>query len=297
MEKSTEATPAIKIDSTAPPYPKSAFSKAIPSKEHILYLLKQNRVEDIQIVENPDIKTAAIIPTLRKAKIKMPEKVFQDIATEANLPFLTYTEIKDHCYNKHDCNFLTILPYRVIEKYLIIPLQITSKTASLVTANPFNHKAMMIMQILLGERHVQWSVASSESIEYAVENVFREIHKQSALMDLYYRKPDESAYKVLFKNQKYWIIGTLIAILVAGIINSVLTFAVLFAAINVLYFIINPVKIYVSLKGFQKSDNIEDITPEQMNKARDEDLPVYTVLVQFIMKRKSCPKSCVTSTI
>jgi glycosyltransferase XagB len=83
---------------------------------------------------------------------------------------------------------------------------------------------------------------------------------------------------VLFRNQKYWIIGTILAVAVAAIVSSAITFAVLFAVVNAAYFVINPLKIYISLRGFQKT-KVTQVTPEQISKIKDEDLPVYTVLV------------------
>jgi cellulose synthase/poly-beta-1,6-N-acetylglucosamine synthase-like glycosyltransferase len=61
---------------------------------------------------------------------------------------------------------------------------------------------------------------------------------------------------------------------------------VLFAIVNISYFLVNPVKIYISIKGFQKSGNIADFTPEQMDAAKDEDLPIFTVLVPVYHETK-----------
>ena len=289
MEERVVSTAKVEIDASSLSSSES-YCTASVSKERLILLLRQNGVEDTKIVENLEVKTQDIIPILRKAKVKLPEEFFRDLAAEVKLPFLEQAEINLHCRNTRYSSFLTVLPYRVIETYQIIPLQITGKAAFLVTPNPVNRKAMMTIQMLLGQRSIQWFVASSETIEFAVEQVFREIHKRNALSDLHYRNPDESAYKVLFKSQKYWIIGTLLAIIVAFIINSVLTFAVLFVTVNIAYFIINPVKIYVSARGFQKSDKTDDITPEENEAIKAEDLPVYTVLVPVYREAKILPQ-------
>jgi glycosyltransferase XagB len=268
----------IELDISKPTKPETSFSTP-SSKERLIDLLKKHGIKDTEIIENSEVKLDDVIPTLRKTKVTMPEAFFEDLAAEFKLPFITQTWLKEHCQDVRQCNFLTVLPYRVIETYLVIPLQITPTTAFLMTANPFNRNAMMTIQVLLGVREVQWFVASSKALESAVESVFREIHKQTALTDLYYRHPDQSAYKVLFPNQKYWIIGILIAVLVAATVSSVLTFAVLFAIVNISYFIVNPVKIYISIRGFQKSEAGSDDSIENFGKVKDEDLPVYTVLV------------------
>jgi hypothetical protein len=68
---------------------------------------------------------------------------------------------------------------------------------------------------------------------------------KKALLDLYYRNPDESAHKVLFPQQKYFIIGVILAVIVSCLVNSAFVFAFLFAAVNVVYFLMNPVKLYI----------------------------------------------------
>ena len=199
-------------------------------KQQLIDLLKKNGVEETKVLETPEVRAEDIILTLRKTKVKVPEAFFQDLASAVGLPFLSQGGIKKFCHQGEKCKFLTVLPYRVIEDYLIIPLDITKTTAKLALANPFSKKAMMVLQLLLGDRQISWHLASLQSIDMAVEKVYREIHKQNALFDLYYRSPDESAHKVLFQNQKYWIIGVLLAVIVAGIFSIAWTFAFLFAA-------------------------------------------------------------------
>ena len=257
MEKTT-TTRAFEIGSaTGQSKEKPQLIPAV-SKEQVISLLKTHAVADTHILEEPAVRTEDVIPTLRKAKVEVPEAFFRDLASEVHLSFLSKAEFKQHCRASPHCKVVSVLPYRVLEEYLIVPLQITETDAQLVLSNPFNRKAMMVIQVLLGKRKVTWHLASSESVDMAIEKVYSEIHKQSALMDLYYRNPDESAHQVLFPSQKYWIIGVLLAITAAAVVSSVLTFAVLFAVINIAYFVINPIKIYISFRGFQRSNNVTE---------------------------------------
>jgi glycosyltransferase XagB len=287
MEKGSVETLRIEISPVDPACQEPLNANI--GKQQLIDLLKKNGVEETKVLETPEVRVEDVILTLRKAKVKVPEAFFQDLANTVGLPFLSQGGIKKFCRQGEKCKFLTVLPYRVIEDYLIIPLEITKTTAKLALANPFSKKAMIVLQLLLGDRQISWHLASSQSIDMAVEKVYREIHKQNALFDLYYRSPDESAHTVLFQNQKYWIIGILLAVIVAGILSSVWTFAFLFAAVNFAYFVINPLKIYISLRGFQKG-NITCITPEQVKAAKDEDMPVYTVLVPVYHEASVLPQ-------
>ena len=287
--ENTIGTARIEIDTVVTTHHESSLFSAEFDKARLIGLLRKHGVEETRILESPEVRLEDIIPTLRKAKVKVSEAFFQDLASEVQLPFFSQSEIEGCYCSGLECKFMTVLPYRVLEDYLIVPVQITKKSASLALANPFNRKAMVVLQVLLGNRQISWNLASSESIDGIVEKTYRVIHKKSALMDLHYRSPDESAQKVLYPGQKYLIFGVLLSILAASLVNLPFAFAVLFAAVNIAYFVMNPLKIYISLRGFQKG-NIACISPEQIKEAKDEDLPVYTVLVPVYHEAKVLPQ-------
>src|SRR5665647_172321 len=249
-----------------------SFFSANISKQQLIALLKKNGVHETNVLENPDVRAEGVIPTLRKAKVKVPEAFFQDLASKLELPFLKQTKLKKLYIHEQWGKFLTVLPYRVVENYLIVPLEITKTSAKIVLANPLDRKTLMLLQLLLGTRQISWVLASYESIDMAIENVYREIHTKNALLDLYNRNPDESAHKVLFRNQKYFIIASIIAITVGAAVSFGFTFAFLFATVNVAYFLFNPLKIYISLRGFQKSRD-ETFPVGSLLKTEDEKLP------------------------
>lgn len=279
MEKRSVETERIEIEAVPSQPQEAPRADARISKEEIILLLKKHGVTETKIVENPEIRAEDVIPTLRKAKVKVPERFFEDLAVVFGLSFMAPTQIEKLCDSEHACRFLTALPYRVIEDYLIIPLDITKTTAKMALANPLNRKALLVMQSLLCERQITWVVASLDSVERAKEKVYSEIHKKTALLDLYYRNPDESAHKVLSMGQQIFIFCIIEAFLVAIVVSSVITFAILFAVINVAYFLITPLKIYIAARGFQGPRNIAYLTHKQLSEVKNEELPVYTVLV------------------
>jgi cellulose synthase/poly-beta-1,6-N-acetylglucosamine synthase-like glycosyltransferase len=279
MEKRSVETERIEIEAVPSQPQEAPRLGARISKEEIILLLKKHGVTETKIVENPEIRAEDVIPTLRKAKVKVPDRFFGDLAVVFGLSFMAQAQLKKLCDSEHAFRFLTALPYRVIEDYLIIPLEITKTTAKMALANPLNRKALLIMQSLLGERQITWVVASLDSVERAKEKVYSEIHKKTALLDLYYRNPDESAHKVLSMGQQIFIFCIIGALLVATVLSYAWTFAVLFAAVNVAYFLITPLKIYIAARGFQGPRNIAYLTHKQLSEVKNEELPVYTVLV------------------
>jgi cellulose synthase/poly-beta-1,6-N-acetylglucosamine synthase-like glycosyltransferase len=84
---------------------------------------------------------------------------------------------------------------------------------------------------------------------------------------------------VLFPAQKYFIISLLAIIGICAIVSSVITFAILFAAISIGYFIVNPLKIYISIRGFRGSRAPNRVTEKYMQMVTDKELPTYTILI------------------
>ena len=236
METHEVPLAVIHTEEDKPPFSKVADEKKKLSKEYVISLLKKHDARDVDFLESESVSAEEIIPSVRQAKIKVPEEFFRELSREVRLPFVPADEVKKKCKDPHECRFVAILPYRFLRENLILPMQLTETTARLVTSNPLNATAMSILECLLGERRTEWHVASIDIIEGMIEKVYREIHKKQALWNLYYRSPDESAYKILLPWQKCLLVGISLAILTACVANFTLTFLVVFSAINVFIF-------------------------------------------------------------
>jgi glycosyltransferase XagB len=149
----------------------------------------------------------------------------------------------------------------------------------LAVDNPLDRRVLLTIQYLFPTRQISLHIVSAKSMEWAIDNIYREIHKKTAMLDLFNRTPDQSAYKVLMPNQKYLLIAAIGAVTVSVIINSMVTFMVLFAAISIGYFIVNPIKIYISLRGFKGGRAPTRITQGEMECTAEENLPTFTVLI------------------
>jgi cellulose synthase/poly-beta-1,6-N-acetylglucosamine synthase-like glycosyltransferase len=259
----------VVIDST----PKKTFDKP-----HLLKLLKAHHI-DTTTVENPQTHLEDIIPSLRKAKIDLPEAFYKDLANKISMPFLNFTQIKKIYAEEQRSKLIAVLPYSIISKYKVIPLETKGQIMDLAVDNPLDRKVLIAIQYLFAQWKINLHVVSTKSIDWAIDNIYNEVHKKNAMLDLYNRTPNQSAYRVLYPKQKYFIIGTITALAAAIIINSVVTFMVLFSTISILYFIVNPIKIYISIRGFKGGRAPTRITRGEMLWTRDEDFPIYTVLI------------------
>ncbi len=258
-------------------------------KEQVINLLKKHKVRT-NSVEKPEVQVKDIIPTLKAAKINIPEAFFKDLAEIHGMPFLDFARIRKIYANDRNSQLLSILPYPVISKYEIIPLEISQDTVKLAVSNPLDPRVDMLLKLLVGNRTTHLHVASSRAIEWAIENLYSKIHKKEAMFDLFNRTPDQSAYRVLYPKQKYFLLAMIATVAICAVINSLVTFMVLFGIINIAYFVVNPIKIFISLKGISKSRQIRKIKKDDLQWVCDKDLPIYTILTPVFHEASVLPQ-------
>ena len=56
-------------------------------------------------------------------------------------------------------------------------------------------RVMVTLQYLFSTRKIHLCVVSTKSIEWAIDSIYREIHKKNALLDLYNRTPTNPRIK------------------------------------------------------------------------------------------------------
>lgn len=248
-------------------------------KKTLISLLKKHNTTDINFLDNPEIETEDVIVCLKRAKVNVDETFFAELARTLNLKYISKNEIKNQCHSIRHCRYATLLPYSFLKENLIFPMRISDNEAEIITANPLNNNAVNTVEMLLGERKTRWHVASIDSVDHLVERVYREIHKKQALLDLYYRNPEESAHQVLARSQKAMLITIPILAAAAFATEFQLTFIVLFSIINAVYFILNPIKFYISLKSLGWQSKVPNKSSSNRDDMNDGELPTYTVLV------------------
>ena len=265
----------------------SSIEKEIDRKQ-VLKLLRTYRVNIRSL--SPEVNLKEIIPFLHKGKIKIPESFFKALSRKLFIPFVSFKEIREIFQEEQKSRLIAVIPYALISKYKIIPIDVRERNLDLAVDNPLDEKVMVTIRYLFSSWKVHLHVASSQTIDWAIENIYSLIHKKTALLDLYNRTPDQSAHKVLYPQQKFFLIATLLVIFFSFLVNSMVTFLCLFAMVSVGYFIFNPIKIYVSLRGFKGAREPAKVEKDELEKIEDNDLPIYTVLVPIYHEAPIMPR-------
>jgi len=249
------------------------------SKRWLVEKLRKYCSEDLSFLDNPKVNEQNLIFALHARKINVREGFFAELANELSVPFIQDGDLEENS------ELAATLPYKVLLENLALPLDLSDGRMKIATANPLNEEFLTMLEELLHVK-VELCVSSIAGIERAAGKGYRVIHKYRALRDLRYRNPDESAYRVLYPWQRRLIIGLALFLGVLFVVNYPISFIVVFATINLLYFGVSPIKFYISFRGFRGSRRSVQVSVKDMKELNEQDLPVYTILIPIYHEAK-----------
>jgi glycosyltransferase XagB len=135
----------------------------------------------------------------------------------------------------------------------------------------------------------EYHVTSEFDIEWVTRRLFHEEYMRETIWGLFYRSPQESAYKSFSPGQIITLI--LIAAVLVGsfILNSYLTLLIINAIIAVIYFVVSVFRFWVAVRGASSTTEFA-VSPEEVAAINDAELPVYTILVPVFMEKSVLPR-------
>ena len=252
------------------------------TKEEIITLLKELNVPDIGILQDSQITGETVISALARYRLPVPEQFFSILADRLGL---VYVE-KSAFFSTLDLGCL--LPYTVEAEALILILESKPTYIRVATANPLDRALFEQIESVF-KKKVEKTVVSIDAIKTVTDGCYEGPHAYSALNELIDRQPEESAYRILVPWQKWAIILfiALVGLLIAY--NPYFGTFLLFTIINITYFVMNPVKFYISIQGLSGTKQLIYITDDDIRALRDEDLPLYTLLVPLFHEQEMLP--------
>jgi cellulose synthase/poly-beta-1,6-N-acetylglucosamine synthase-like glycosyltransferase len=125
---------------------------------------------------------------------------------------------------------------------------------------------------------VLWSVTTDWDIDKAMAEIFQHELLTTATMGLYFRSPEESAYRTFRKWQV--IAGVLfLAILALGVFAARdLTLIAISAVVNVAFLASISFKLVTTVAGAE-GERVQAVTDEDVASLDERDLPTYTILL------------------
>jgi len=238
--------------------------------EKILEIYDQNKADFInRIITQGYLKTSRFFPIMAK---------------ELSLEYCSYQRL----FRNRDK--ARLYPYSFLKRYMVFPLEENETTLTFATANPFNNEFLDYLKKTFDNKYeIKLVIANPFQITSVLDNQYRGVHSLAAVGELAYRFPDESASRVLTKTQKIFLLSLFGLFLAWFIFDYPSSFLILFALINIFYFAITPIKLYITIKGFQPRTMV-NITKKEIDSVNDEELPLYTIFVPLYKEAESLPQ-------
>lgn len=216
-------------------------------------------------------------------------QLFQTLAIQFGLEFRTDTE---NLIKGTDINLLSAVTHKDVITHQAIPYRMENGRLTLLTAYPnkietiafFMKKflAKEVEQIVITDldltKLIKQIVITDLDLTKIAEKLYRDSILDKSIYGLFYRNPKESAYSV-FTNRQVIFLGAIIFFTLLWIYYDVVNFLIVTNIILQLFFTISiGFKLLLSLAGI-KSEIERPVTDEELRSLKDDDLPVYTILV------------------
>ncbi len=252
------------------------------TKEEVISLLTELKVSNIGALTDPEVTTESIISYLAKYRIFVPDIFFSSLADRLGLEFIEKEAIAK------TLDLGCMLPFTVEEGALILLLESKPTYVRVATANPLDNDLFKRLEEVFHKK-IEKVVVSIDTVMSMSEGCYEAPHAYSALNELVDRQPEESAYRILVPWQKGAIAIFLLLSALLIVYNPYFGTFLIFTLINITYFLMNPVKFYISLQGLSGTKRVIFITDDDIKAIRDEELPIYTLLVPLFHEKEMLP--------
>lgn len=144
----------------------------------------------------------------------------------------------------------------------------------------------VLKEVFPGE--IDYRVTSEFDIEWVSRAVFHEYYMKESIWGLFYRNPEESAYRTFLPAQ-IAILFLLAAGITAGLVfYQYKTLLIINIFISLIYLVISIFRFWIAFRGASRP--IENqITQEEVDALEDVDLPIYSILIPVFREKEVLP--------
>jgi hypothetical protein len=176
-----------------------------------------------------------------------------------------------------------------LNKKLFFPLAQEKDELLLLTSNPQDEEVDLLIKKRLNPFKVKKIIASELDITWLVDWAFKEEILGEAVSGLFYRRPEESATRVFTPWQVAFGFGCASFFLYWMARDLLSTLAFLMGAVNVFYLVTVLFKFLLSMVG-AKYEREGLVSDEEVAALKEEELPVYTILLPVFKEPEVLPK-------
>ncbi len=169
-----------------------------------------------------------------------------------------------------------------------LPVQFLDGRLVVAITDPTNMEPVRqeMNRIYPGEK--EYRVASSFDIEWVARRIFHDEYMQETIFGLFYRSPQESAYRSFTPGQIVSIFLLLAVVALGFIADAYWTLLILNSLAALTYFIVSAFRFWIAVRGASAQSEIT-VSAEEVLELQDADLPVYTILIPVFMEKSVLP--------
>ncbi|HST03379.1 MAG TPA: glycosyltransferase, partial [Chloroflexia bacterium] len=169
-----------------------------------------------------------------------------------------------------------------------LPIFVDEDSITVAMVDPLDSDAISNVTTALG-REIVVAITTEDAFERALEMLYQDDYTYKSTRDLFFRYPEESAFRVITPSQKkaIMIIG---GILLLGLLwNAVGLLVALNAVTTTFYLAFSFHRFYLVYRALSHDLEVP-VSREEIDALEDRDLPIYTILVPLYKEAGVLPK-------
>ncbi|RLT27479.1 MAG: glycosyltransferase [Chloroflexi bacterium] len=211
------------------------------------------------------------------------DELMEAIARQRGMPFFAVRGLD------LDPDVLRLLPDAFARKHSMVPVMVEDDgSVTIAMEDPNDTEGMNGARELLAPRNVIFGMTTRADVRDALERVYHEAYLEHSAGSLKETSPEESAYIVVTRPQKIFLISTATVIVLALIFFTIAALTVLLALSTAFYLAFSSYKFYLIYRALSHTLEVP-ITDELVNALEDRDLPIYTILVPLYRETAVLP--------
>ena len=202
-------------------------------------------------------------------------QLFRALAIHYRLDFRNDIE---NLLREIDRNLLSHIKHEEIIEYSILPYKMENNTLTVLTAYPDSRATQSFVKSRFKVDNVIQIVITDIDLSKLAEGLYKDVILDKSIYGLFYRNPEESAYSVFSRKQIIFLGVFMFFILLWVYLDAVSFIITINLLIQLFYTASIAFKLILSLEGV-KSEIEKSVTDDEIKSLKDDELPVYTVLV------------------
>jgi len=232
-------------------------------------LITRNQLNDaLNLAENTNTRIGHAL--IHRGYIT-EKQLYSFLSRQADIPLFDLSQMK---LSKTPANILT--PDEQWERG-VLPLSRDKDTVILGVIDPISRDSIEYVEKKT-ELNVKPVLITENDFENALESLYQEHYTAQSVSALLSREPENSAAKVLTKQQLIWMIIILIIAVILAVLNLKNFLIVLNSIFTIIYMLMVVYKFFL-VSAAIGTDLEVPVSEEEIEALRDDELPIYTILI------------------